>query len=44
MTDLEKALKIVWDWVTEANDVGGVDAGDLAWRLREAGFEPPEDA
>jgi len=30
-------LRIVSDWCVEANDVGGVNAGDLAWRLEEAG-------
>lgn len=41
MTDLEKVLEIVRDWVAEANDLGGVDAGDLTWRLEEAGLPLP---
>lgn len=36
-------LRIVSDWCIEANDVGGVDAGDLAFRLLEAGFPLPDD-
>lgn len=31
-------LHIVSDWCIEANEVGGVDAGDLAWRLEQAGY------
>lgn len=41
MTDLEKVLRIVGGWVVEAHDLGGVDAGDLTWRLEEAGFPLP---
>lgn len=36
-------LRIVSDWCIEANEVGGVDAGDLAWRLEEAGFPLPDE-
>ncbi len=35
------ALRIVSEWCVEANEVGGVDAGDLAWRLQEAGHVLP---
>ena len=41
--DLAKVLGLVSDWCTEANEVGGVDAGDLAWRLQEAGYPLPDD-
>lgn len=34
----DQVLRLVADWCTEANDIGGVDAGDLAWRLEAAGF------
>jgi hypothetical protein len=37
-------LQIVSDWCVEANNVGGVDAGDLAWRLEEAGYPLPEES
>jgi hypothetical protein len=30
-------MKIVSDWCIEYNNSGGIDAGDLAWRLEEAG-------
>lgn len=36
-------LKIIWEYCTEANEVGGIDAGDLAWRTTQAGFAAPED-
>ncbi|MFI0768593.1 hypothetical protein ACH4TQ_27455 [Streptomyces sp. NPDC021218] len=40
-----EVLGIVSAWCIEANDVGGVDAGDLAWRLEQAGHPlPDEDA
>lgn len=42
MSDLERALTVVRDWVVESNDSGGLDADDLTWRLHEAGFELPE--
>lgn len=41
--DVEIIRKIVWDWITESNDVGGVDAGDLAGRMEQAGFGPPPE-
>lgn len=34
-------LRIVADWCTEYYDIGGIDAGDLAWRLRQAGHPLP---
>ena len=40
--DLVLVLRIVSDWCVEANDVAGVDAGDLAWRLEQAGFPLPD--
>lgn len=40
----DEVLRIVSAWCVEANDVGGVDAGDLAWRLEQAGFRLPEAA
>lgn len=39
---LDGVLRIVSDWVTEANNVGGIDADDLTWRLEEAGYALPE--
>ena len=39
--DTETVLEIVKEWVIEFNDVGGVDAGDLVWRLTEAGYALP---
>lgn len=36
-------LRIVSDWCVEANNIGGVDAGDLAWRLEQAGYPLPEE-
>lgn len=45
VVDLEdekrKILTIVSNWCVEANEVGGVDAGDLAFRLEQAGFPLP---
>ncbi|MCQ6250879.1 hypothetical protein [Streptomyces malaysiensis] len=38
-----EVLRIVSAWCTEANDVGGVDAGDLAWRLEQAGHQLPDE-
>lgn len=38
-----EALRIVSDWCVEANENGGVDAGDLAFRLEQAGFPLPDD-
>jgi hypothetical protein len=40
---LEGALRIVSDWCIEANECGGVDAGDLAFRLTSAGYQLPDD-
>lgn len=36
-------LRIFSDWCIESNDVGSVDAGDLARRLEQAGFPLPEN-
>lgn len=36
-------LRIVTDWCIEANEYGGVDAGDLAYRLESAGYPLPDD-
>ncbi|WP_435107332.1 hypothetical protein [Nocardiopsis synnemataformans] len=36
-------LRIVADWCTEYWDVGGIDAGDLEWRLQQAGHPLPTD-
>lgn len=38
-----RILDIVNNWCIEANDVGGVDATDLAFRLLEAGYALPDD-
>lgn len=38
-----EVLRIVSDWCVEANECGGMDAGDLAFRLRQAGYELPDD-
>jgi len=35
-------LRIVSAWCVEANDIGGVDAGDLAFRLDQAGHPLPD--
>lgn len=40
---LAAVLRIVSDWCIEANEVGGVDAGDLAYRLETAGYPLPDD-
>lgn len=40
----DEILRVVSAWCVEYNNVGGVDAGDLAWRLEAAGYPlPPED-
>lgn len=39
----DEILRIVSAWCTEANDTGGIDAGDLAWRLQQAGYQLPDD-
>lgn len=39
-----EVLRIVAEWVIEAYDGGGVDAGDLVWRLEQARYRLPEDA
>ncbi|MFJ1995282.1 hypothetical protein [Streptomyces asiaticus] len=39
----DEVLRIVSDWCTEANDVGGVDATDLAFRLERAGHPLPDE-
>jgi hypothetical protein len=36
-------LRIVSDWYIEVNEVGGVDAGDLVWRLEQAGYYLPDE-
>lgn len=38
----DAVLRIVSDWCVEANEVGGIDAGDLAFRLEQAGHPLPE--
>lgn len=38
---VDKVLAIVEEWCCEANDVGGVDATDLAFRLGRAGYSFP---
>ncbi|MGW3308155.1 hypothetical protein ACWDG9_16395 [Streptomyces sp. NPDC001073] len=40
---LDGALRIVSEWCIESNDCGGIDAGDLAWRLEQAGYRLPGD-
>ncbi|WP_431772210.1 hypothetical protein [Streptomyces cucumeris] len=40
---LAEVLRIMSDWCVEANEVGGVDAGDLAFRLEQAGHPLPDD-
>ncbi|MFF0754474.1 hypothetical protein [Streptomyces sp. NPDC004267] len=35
-------LRIVAEYVTESNDIGGLDANDLVSRLESAGFTLPE--
>ncbi|MEU0808759.1 hypothetical protein [Streptomyces sp. NPDC005970] len=40
---LAGVLGIVSAWCIEANEVGGVDAGDLAWRLEQAGHQLPDE-
>jgi hypothetical protein len=40
----DKVMQVVNDWCVEYNNEGGIDAGDLAWRLEEAGYAlPPDD-
>lgn len=39
----DNILRIVSGWCIEANENGGVDAGDLAFRLTDAGYELPDD-
>ena len=36
-------LGIVSAWCVEANETGGVDATDLAWRLEQAGHPLPDE-
>ncbi|MEC4016061.1 hypothetical protein [Streptomyces sp. H27-D2] len=36
-------LRIVTDWVVEANDIGGIDADDLVFRLEQAGHPLPDE-
>lgn len=38
----EQILRIVSEYVTEANDFGGLDANDLVTRLETAGFTLPD--
>lgn len=40
---LPEVMRIIRDWVTEYNDVGGIDAGDLVWRLEQAGHPLPDE-
>lgn len=40
---LREVLGIVTDWCVEANDCGGVDATDLAFRLEQAGHPLPDE-
>ncbi|MCP9209522.1 hypothetical protein [Streptomyces cucumeris] len=40
---LAEVLRIVSTWCVEANEVGGVDAGDLARRLGRAGHPLPDE-
>ncbi|MFJ8301302.1 hypothetical protein ACIQ9R_36125 [Streptomyces sp. NPDC094447] len=35
-------LRVVAEYVTESNDLGGLDANDLVTRLEAAGFTLPE--
>ena len=42
-TALAAVLGIVSAWCVESNDVGGIDAGDLAWRLEQAGHPLPDE-
>lgn len=39
----DAVLRIVAAWCTEANEHGGLDAGDLAWRLETAGYPLPDE-
>ena len=39
----QEVMRIVSDWCTEANEVGGVDATDLAFRLDSAGYRLPDE-
>ncbi|MFE0727925.1 hypothetical protein ACFW2X_06675 [Streptomyces antibioticus] len=43
-TDARAVLKIVWDWIEDANDGTGGDVGDLQYGLESAGYGPPEEA
>lgn len=38
----QETMKIVSDWCIEVHEVDGVDAGDLVWRLEQAGFQLPD--
>ena len=40
--DALKILMIVGAWAEESNDIGGLDADDLMWRLEEAGYTVPD--
>lgn len=40
---LADVLRLVSAWCVEANETGGVDAGDLAWRLQQAGHPLPDE-
>lgn len=39
----DDVLRIVSGWCIESNNHGGIDAGDLAWRLEQAGHHLPEE-
>jgi len=40
----DAVLAVVAEWCRESWEVGGINAGDLAWRLSEAGYPLPKDA
>lgn len=39
---LEQVLRIVSEYCVESNEVGGIDATDLAFRLEQAGHRLPD--
>lgn len=39
---LEKALRLVSEYCVESNDVGGIDATDLAFRFERADLKLPD--
>jgi predicted DNA-binding transcriptional regulator AlpA len=40
--DARAILKIVWEWISDANDGLGSDVGDLMQELESAGYGPPD--